>query len=450
MVDAHGRVERVDTPGPGLLCFTIWDGHAKRVLGVVTIPAAFGLAVATERPVGASATELTTALRRTLQGGRLVRMEESTRALVLTFACGEDDVRLIAEPRTTTGRWALVEGADKVLITSDGRIRAGGTWTELIAAGEPRDPDSLLAGSPARWSAYREATIALTRQALGRVVRKRLSKARRTLDAVEQDLARTQQAQVLQHKATLLAAHLHEVVPGSTEISVRDWETPHTTVHIALDPTQPPATQVDAWFRKAKRLRRGAARATQRLAEVRPAVDALEALHAKIATASTVEELEALGKSLGTDPLLESQKARKTGRKRSQERLPFRVFRGHGDARVLVGRGAKDNDALTLRHARPSDLWLHARGLPGAHVVVPLTKGTDCPAELLIDAATLTAHFSEARGEPLVDIIYTPRRYVRKTKGSSVGVVHLEREKVLTLRLEPSRLKRLLANEDRA
>jgi hypothetical protein len=112
-----------------------------------------------------------------------------------------------------------------------------------------------------------------------------------------------------------------------------------------------------------------------------------------------------------------------------------------------VGRGAADNDALTLHHARPHDLWLHARDAAGGHVLVPLDRGATCPADLLVDAATLAAHFSARRGEPVVDVRYAPRRQVRKVRGTPPGLVTVMRERVMALRLEPARLTRLLAAE---
>jgi predicted ribosome quality control (RQC) complex YloA/Tae2 family protein len=114
---------------------------------------------------------------------------------------------------------------------------------------------------------------------------------------------------------------------------------------------------------------------------------------------------------------------------------------------ILVGKGADDNDRLTIEHARPHDLWLHARDDAGAHVVVPLERGEACPPELLCDAATLAAHFSQARGQARVDVLYTERRYVRKPRKIGPGKVVLLREKVFRLHLEPARLKRLLAAE---
>ncbi len=112
-----------------------------------------------------------------------------------------------------------------------------------------------------------------------------------------------------------------------------------------------------------------------------------------------------------------------------------------------MGRGAADNDRLTLQVARPQDVWLHARGVPGAHVVVPLVKGASVTPEVLVDAATLAAHHSDARGESVVDVQWTERRYVRKPRKSAAGAVTVDRERVMSLRVEPARLRRLLADK---
>ena len=80
-------------------------------------------------------------------------------------------------------------------------------------------------------------------------------------------------------------------------------------------------------------------------------------------------------------------------------------------------------------------------------MIVPIAKNKSCPAELLIDAAHLAAHFSDARGESVVEITTAPRKWVRKPRGAAPGAVVVERERVITLRLEPDRLRALLAGE---
>ena len=128
--------------------------------------------------------------------------------------------------------------------------------------------------------------------------------------------------------------------------------------------------------------------------------------------------------------------------------LPYRTFRALGGAAILVGKGAAENDALTRAVARGNDLWLHARGVTGAHVVVRLDRGKAPDQETLLDAAHLALHFSDARGAPQADVAYTRAKHVRKPKGAAPGAVVYSQEKVLLLRVEPARVERLLADEE--
>ena len=201
-------------------------------------------------------------------------------------------------------------------------------------------------------------------------------------------------------------------------------------------------------FHRAKRMKRGVPIATERLASAIRAREALVSLRAEVEAAIDDEAIDELATRAEKMKVFGASPPDRSPRAAVEERLPYHVFRS-GEHPIWVGRGAKDNDALTTKIARPHDLWLHAKGMTGAHVVVPLRKGTTCPGELLVDAAHLAAHFSDARGETIVEIAYVPRRYVRKRRGSPPGAVTLDREKVLVLRLERPRLERLLASGDK-
>jgi predicted ribosome quality control (RQC) complex YloA/Tae2 family protein len=80
-------------------------------------------------------------------------------------------------------------------------------------------------------------------------------------------------------------------------------------------------------------------------------------------------------------------------------------------------------------------------------VIVPRERGSELAAESLLDAAHLAVHFSSARGEASAEVQHTERRYVRKPKGLAPGAVRVDRERVLLLRVEAERLKRLLMSE---
>lgn len=110
---------------------------------------------------------------------------------------------------------------------------------------------------------------------------------------------------------------------------------------------------------------------------------------------------------------------------------------------IYVGRNARENEALTFGEARPDDLWLHAHGTPGSHVVVRLEKGTDPPAETVRDAATLALLYSDLKKSAKGEIIYTRKKYVRQVKAKSPGTVTVTQEKTIFVTLDRSRLDRL-------
>ena len=138
------------------------------------------------------------------------------------------------------------------------------------------------------------------------------------------------------------------------------------------------------------------------------------------------------------DPLLEGQKKRATVRAK-----PYREFESFDGHPILVGKSAKDNDALTLKVAKPDDLWLHARGTPGSHVVVRLDKGVQVPHETLRDAAALALWYSDLRKSGKGEVIYTYRKFVKKGKGLKPGAVMVEREKSVWIEAKADRLERL-------
>ena len=96
---------------------------------------------------------------------------------------------------------------------------------------------------------------------------------------------------------------------------------------------------------------------------------------------------------------------------------------------VLVGRSARDNDELTFRVARPRDLWLHAAGHAGSHVVIRVPdSGGDVPRDVVERAAAHAAWHSKARNtRGKVEVHVCRAADVRKPRGVPAGTVELRR-----------------------
>lgn len=132
----------------------------------------------------------------------------------------------------------------------------------------------------------------------------------------------------------------------------------------------------------------------------------------------------------------------------ASSRLPYRRFESGTGRPILVGREGRDNHALTFQVASPHDIWLHVRGFPGCHVVVPLARGQEPDTETLLDAAHLAVHYSKAPKSGFVEVMWTRRKRVRAVKGGRPGQVLVEGEKTLTFHSDAARVERLLASKE--
>jgi predicted ribosome quality control (RQC) complex YloA/Tae2 family protein len=97
---------------------------------------------------------------------------------------------------------------------------------------------------------------------------------------------------------------------------------------------------------------------------------------------------------------------------------------------VVIGRSARENDLVTFKVARSEDVWLHAQGYHGAHVVVR-AEGREVPYDTIRFAAELAAGHSEAGQGDNVPVDYAVRKDVWRRKGMPPGAVHYTRQKTV-------------------
>ncbi|MBI5032109.1 MAG: DUF814 domain-containing protein [Chloroflexi bacterium] len=123
---------------------------------------------------------------------------------------------------------------------------------------------------------------------------------------------------------------------------------------------------------------------------------------------------------------ISSNKTRSVAARKNRSGLSEpRTFTSRDGFTILVGKNAKQNEDVTFRRANADDLWLHARDVAGAHVVI-IRAGRDIPESTINEAATLAAQHSQARNDSAVDVIVTPRRNVHRMRGGKTGMVSVK------------------------
>ena len=215
------------------------------------------------------------------------------------------------------------------------------------------------------------------------------------------------EAERIQKQADLLLAYSYQIPKGAQFAELTDFEGNWVKIPLA---GQPPAQVAQQLYTRAKRL----------LARAQAAPERIKNLTGEL------ERLEAEIESLSNAGPAELRFRLKEGRQVTRAGLSF--VSGDGFT-VLVGRNAKENEFLT-RAARSEDLWFHAQGLPGSHVIVK-TESKTPPLTTLLFAAELAAYFSKAQKEKHVAIDYTKKKYLSRPHKAAPGQVIYTQAKTL-------------------
>ena len=107
-----------------------------------------------------------------------------------------------------------------------------------------------------------------------------------------------------------------------------------------------------------------------------------------------------------------------------------------GSFEVWIGKNARSNDKL-LQLSHKEDIWLHARGVGGSHVIIRMNNTSDFPPpDVIQKAASYAAFNSKLKGSDLVPVMFTKRKFIRKPKGGAPGLVKVDREEVIMVKPE--------------
>jgi len=201
-------------------------------------------------------------------------------------------------------------------------------------------------------------------------------------------------------------------------------------VTLEVDPRRDAAGNAQLRYDRARRREARAARAREQLPGLQAEVERLRAALASLPTADEGELRRLLSAAGGSEAPGGTRR-----RRRGEVEVGVRFVDPHG-FEVVVGRNARENDAVTFKVARSRDLWLHAQGYRGAHVVVR-SGGRQVPFDTVLFAARLAAGFSEARGSSNVPVDYTERKNVWRPKGAPPGAVQYTQQR--TVHVDPAR-----------
>jgi predicted ribosome quality control (RQC) complex YloA/Tae2 family protein len=272
-------------------------------------------------------------------------------------------------------------------------------------------------------------------QALKQIDQQR-RRLRKKSQNIQRDHEKLQSYLNCQRYGTLLMGH--NAPRGASHIDVVDYYHPEQpTLTIPLDPKQSTKENAQAYFKKYRKAKGGLAKVQSLLDQCETDAYDLERLAQQVERAETWADVQAIA---AQQPGLQSdtqRRARPLARPKTPLAQPYRTFIIHDGATLYCGKNHRGNDALLRHVAHPQDLWFHAHGHAGAHVLLKVQPQQPVPQQTLVEAASIAAYYSKAKTSAAVEVIYTQARNVRKFRGARPGQVQVTTYQTLEVSPQP-------------
>ena len=260
------------------------------------------------------------------------------------------------------------------------------------------------------------------------VIRKNLQRNKKKLKKLSNELKATENADEYRIKGEVLTTYLYQIKRGMTKITLPNFYDNNKEITISLSNQLSPSQNAQKYFKKYQKLKNAVTFVNEQIELTKKEVAYLEEIQTQIELA-TPADLNDIKTELQQEGYIKKKQQKSKHSSRVKINKPESFIASDG-TEILVGKNNLQNEKLTLHTAKKADIWLHAKNIPGSHVIIKSNNPSD---ETLFEAAMLAAYFSKFRSSANVPIDYVQVKNIRKPNGSKPGFVIYEGQKTLTV-----------------
>ena len=277
-----------------------------------------------------------------------------------------------------------------------------------------------------------------------KLLKGQIERCEKKLAQQEEDLSSAARMDEYRIMGEIINANLWQLKKGQTEATLPNfYDENGGSMTIPLDNQLTPVQNAQRYFKKYQKARTMREIAAEQKEKTLKELDYLEGTLLDVGKCIGESELEEIRQDL-----MRTGYIRKGVNRRQQKALPKSKpyhYRSTDGIDIYVGKNAAQNDRLT-GDARPNETWLHAKDMPGSHVII--RKEGEIPRQTLLEAAILAAWYSKGQNSSGVPIDYTLRRYVKKPGGAAPGMVIYTNQRTLFMTVSESDVRKIQLVEE--
>jgi predicted ribosome quality control (RQC) complex YloA/Tae2 family protein len=274
-------------------------------------------------------------------------------------------------------------------------------------------------------------------QDIQKLINTNIDRCKKKIKILENTLVECESKDEYKLKGELLTSYIYSISPGERSVSLLNYYSEKEEyLTIELKENKSPSENVQEYFKKYNKLKKSEENALTQLENAKDELDYLSSVLSNLNNSDNYNDIEDIKNELIETGYI---KFRKNKSKKSKPSEPMHFISSDG-LDIYVGKNNIQNDFLTLKFAGKNDLWLHAKNMPGSHVIV---KASEVPDKTLEEAAALAAYYSKGQNSSKVPIDYTQVKNVKKPNGAKPGMVIYYTNKTIYSEPKETNLKRV-------
>ncbi|MCH1977289.1 fibronectin-binding protein EfbA [Enterococcus hirae] len=273
----------------------------------------------------------------------------------------------------------------------------------------------------------------------GELIRKienELKRNRNKLKKREKTLKDSENAEDYRRDGELLTTFMAQVPRGANEVTLPNYYEEDRPITIKLDPALTPNQNAQKYFHRYQKLKNAVKLIGKQIEEAKNEIDYLESVLSQLEIAGPMD-IEVIKEELTAEGYLKKKSSKKQKSKKPSQ--PDQYLSTDGTL-ILVGKNNLQNDQLSLKTAKKTDYWLHAKNIPGSHVIIKSDQPSD---ETITEAAELAAYFSKYRHSAQVPVDLVQVKHLRKPNGAKPGYVIYENQKTIIVTPEEEKINKM-------
>ena len=245
---------------------------------------------------------------------------------------------------------------------------------------------------------------------------------------LDQDQAVASESESYRIKGELLSAYAYQIQKGQTQVALPNYYDNNQVIEIELDPRKTAIENSQAYFKRYTKYRDALKHIALQRQLAQEEIAYLESVQVQLSRAD-LQDVAQIRLELAEQGYL-SAKQQNLKKRRQEKGLGPRLYQASDGTRILVGRNNLQNDQLSLKQANKNFWWLHAKNIPGSHVIIESDQPSDTT---LTEAAMLAAYYSKFQQSANVPVDYLQVKHLRKPNGAKPGYVIYEGQKTLSV-----------------